>query len=75
LSCYATNAANAAAAVDGNINRGTVCTNSKPFKISVLSDGKESANTGDSETVAPRNVGFELNYYMKTSCITRNVDG
>jgi len=69
FNCYRSNSV-AAAAIVGTA--GTVCTNSKPFKISVLSDGNEAANTGDSETVAPRNIGFELNYYMKTSCITRD---
>jgi len=72
LGCYATNGVNAVA-TPGAINPGTVCTNSKPFKISVFTDGKEWANGAASETIAPRNVGFEINYFMKTDCVSKGV--
>ena len=48
----------------------TVCTNMKPFKIGVHSDGVEYADSDStSEAVAPNNYGFSLNYFMKTDCI------
>ena len=49
---------------------GTVCTNMKPFKIGVHTDGVEYAHpTATAEHVHPNNAGFNLNYFMKTSCI------
>jgi len=52
---------------------GTVCTNQKPFKISVLTDGLEyHFATANSEAGAPRNQGFSLNYYMKTTCLVND---
>ena len=43
---------------------GTVCTNQKPFKISVLTDGLEyHFATAASEAGAPRNQGFSLSEY------------
>jgi hypothetical protein len=51
---------------------GTVCTNQKPFKIGVLTDGLEYHNPATaSEAIAANNYGFSLNYYMKTTCLTR----
>jgi len=50
---------------------GTVCTNQKPFKISVLTDGLEYHNAvAASEALATNNVGFEINYFMRTTCLT-----
>merc|ERR1719312_207971 len=52
---------------------GTVCSNQKPFKISVLTDGLEYGfPAATSENGAPRNQGFSLNYYMKTTCLTQD---
>jgi len=48
---------------------GTVCTNQKPFKIDVLTDGLEYHQAATSEAVAPRNQGISLNYYMKSTCL------
>ena len=49
---------------------GTVCTNMKPFKIGVHTDGVEYAHpTATAEHLHPNNAGFNLNYFMKTSCI------
>ena len=43
---------------------GTVCSNQKPFKISVLTDGLEyHFATAASEAGAPRNQGFSLSEY------------
>jgi len=51
---------------------GTVCSSQKPFKISVQTDGVEyHFPTASSEAGAPRNNGFSLNYFMRTSCLTR----
>jgi len=51
---------------------GTVCTNQKPFKIGVYTDGLEyHFPTAASEAGAPRNIGFSINYFMKTTCLTR----
>ena len=50
----------AAAATDA-----TVCTNQKPFKISVKSDGLEYNNpTTLSESVVGNNVGFSISNYL-----------
>ena len=52
---------------------GTVCTNMKPFKIAVHTDGVEYAHAPASTTLtennAPNNAGFRINYFMKTACI------
>jgi len=49
---------------------GTVCTNMKPFRIGVHTDGVEYAHPiAASENIDPNNAGFNLNYFMKTSCI------
>ena len=59
----------AAAAAVGTPD-GTVCTNMKPFKIGVHTDGVEYAHpTATAEHLHPNNAGFNLNYFMKTSCI------
>jgi len=51
---------------------GTVCTNQKPFKIGVYTDGLEYNNpAANGEAVPPRNIGFSIKYFMKTSCLTR----
>jgi len=51
---------------------GTVCTNQKPFQIGVVTDGVEwHFPTASSEAGAPRNIGFSINYFMKTTCLTR----
>jgi hypothetical protein len=51
----------------------TVCTNQKPFKISVESDGLEYMNpdNANGEGFTGNNVGFSISYFMKTSCLTR----
>merc|ERR1712013_597453 len=50
----------------------TVCSNNKPFKISVHSDGLEYAFPATaSEGLLAANRGFEIGYYQKTSCLTR----
>jgi len=50
----------------------TVCSNNKPFKISVHSDGLEYAFPATaSEGLLAANRGFSIGYYMKTSCLTR----
>ena len=59
----------AAAALVGSPD-GTVCTNMKPFRIGVHTDGVEYAHPiTTSENIHPNNAGFNLNYFMKTSCI------
>jgi len=66
LNCM-TDAASAQASITG-----TVCTNQKPFKIGVQSDGLEYINPAAAgEAIAANNFGFEMNYYMKTTCLTR----
>jgi len=48
----------------------TVCTNMKPFKIGVHSDGVEFAHPlATSEATAANSYGFSLNYFMSTNCI------
>lgn len=51
----------------------TVCTMSKPFMVGVKSDGTEmvGANAANAETILLRNMGFQITYYQKTSCLTR----
>jgi len=51
----------------------TVCTNQKPFKIAVESDGVEYMFPADNnrEGIPPNNVGFSISYFMKTDCLTR----
>jgi len=50
----------------------TVCSNNKPFKISVHSDGLEYAFPATaSEGLLAANRGFSIGYYQKTSCLTR----
>lgn len=50
----------------------TVCSNQKPFKISVESDGLEYINNAaNAEGVVGNNVGFSISYFMKTLCLTR----
>jgi len=52
--------------------QGTVCSNQRPFKISVKSDDREYHNpVADSEAVTGRNIGFSLSYYMQTTCLDR----
>jgi len=52
---------------------GTVCTNQKPFKIDVVTDGVEyHFPAGTSEAGAPRNQGISLNYYMKSTCLAHD---
>jgi len=59
-------------AVNAQAATGTVCTNQKPFKIGVYTDGVEyHFAQATSEAGAPRNIGFSLNYFMKTTCLTR----
>ena len=50
--------------------KSTVCTNMKPFKIGVHTDGVEYAHpAGAAENFEPNNAGFRINYFMKTACI------
>jgi len=50
----------------------TVCSNQKPFKVTVKSDGVEYTNgAANSEGATANNVGFSINYYMRTTCLTR----
>jgi len=50
----------------------TVCSNQKPFKISVESDGVEYIfPAAISEGATGNNVGFSISYFMKTTCLTR----
>merc|ERR1719483_1177105 len=57
----------AAAATDA-----TVCTNQKPFKIGVESDGLEYMNPAAAgEGTTGNNVGFSISYFMKSTCLTR----
>jgi hypothetical protein len=49
----------------------TVCTNQKPFKISVHSDGVEYNNPAAAGESALGSAGFSILYYMKTTCLTR----
>jgi len=51
----------------------TVCSNQKPFKIAVESDGVEYIFPSDAngEGFVGNNVGFSISYFMKTSCLTR----
>jgi len=66
------NCLTAAPAVTTAATAGTVCTNQRPFKISVKSDDREYQNpTADGEGNAPNNAGFSLSYYMLTTCLTR----
>ena len=45
--------------------QGTVCSNQRPFKISVKSDDREYHNpVADSEAVTGRNIGFSLSNYF-----------
>jgi len=65
------NCMNGIASAQGSIT-GTVCTNQKPFRIGVQSDGLEYINPAPlGEALAANNFGFEMNYYMKTTCLTR----
>jgi len=55
---------------------GTVCTNQRPFKISVKSDDREylnpaTASEGNVVGGLNNNLGFSLSYYMQTTCLTR----
>ena len=64
--CSGTIGANADVGTPDN----TVCTNMKPFRISVHTDGVEYAHPiASSEHLAPNNAGFNLNYFMRTSCL------
>jgi len=66
------NCLTAVPAVTTAATAGTVCSNQRPFKISVKSDDREYHNpTALSEAVTGRNVGFSLSYYMQTTCLTR----
>merc|ERR1719436_646522 len=48
----------------------TVCTNMKPFKIGVHTDGIEFAHPlATAEATAANSYGFSLNYFMSTNCI------
>merc|ERR1719219_380257 len=62
------NCLTAVPAVTTAATAGTVCSNQRPFKISVKSDDREYHNpTALSEAVTGRNVGFSLSYYMQTT--------
>jgi len=52
---------------------GTICSAHKPFKLSVHSDGIESAMPA-AILVASINYGFTLNYYMRTQCLYHTLD-
>jgi len=70
--CHTQLACGADAAAAQGAPLGTVCTNQKPFKIGVYTDGVEyHFAQATSEAGAPRNIGFSLNYFMKTTCLTR----
>jgi len=70
--CHTQLACGSTAAAAQGAPLGTVCTNQKPFKIGVHTDGVEwHFPTATSEAGAPRNIGFSLNYFMKTTCLTR----
>merc|ERR1719474_1436883 len=58
-------------AVDGTSTAGTVCTNHRPFKVSFKTDSVEYTNGDNEGGDIARARGFELNYYMKTTCLTR----
>merc|ERR1712098_713678 len=60
-------------AADGSAQTaGTVCTNQRPFKIGVYTDGLEyNCPNGAGEADNPKNIGFSINYFMKTTCLTR----
>jgi len=60
--------------VDGTtVDSATVCTNQRPFKITFHTDGVEYINgPGEGSDIA-NSRGFELGYYMKTTCLTRPV--
>jgi len=50
----------------------TVCSNQKPFKISVETDALEYMfPTTLAEGVTGNNAGFSISYFMKTDCLTR----
>merc|ERR1712106_1139757 len=50
----------------------TVCTNQKPFKIGVLSDGLEYMfPAATAEGVTGNNIGFSISYFLKSTCLTR----
>lgn len=50
----------------------TVCSNQKPFKISVETDGLEYIfPTAISEGAIGNNAGFSISYFMRTTCLTR----
>ena len=42
---------------------GTVCTNQKPFKLGVYTDGIEYINSANAEGNPPKNIGFEISKY------------
>merc|ERR550519_2369507 len=66
------NCLTAVPAVTTAATAGTVCSNQRPFKISVKSDDREYHNpTALSESVVGNNVGFSLSYYMQTTCLSR----
>jgi len=49
----------------------TVCTMNKPFKINVHTDGLEYYSATTAEGTLANNRGFSVDYYQKTSCLTR----
>jgi hypothetical protein len=59
-----------ATAVTGTAGQ-TVCSQNKPFKISVHSDGLEYYDSTSAEGTLATNRGFSISYYQKTSCLTR----
>lgn len=60
-----------ATAVTGTAGQ-TVCSQNKPFKISVHSDGLEYFHPSTAaEGLIANNRGFSISYYQKTSCLTR----
>jgi len=66
------NCLTAVPAVTTDATKGTVCSNTRPFKISVKSDDREyHTPVALSESVVGNNVGFSLSYYMQTTCLKR----
>jgi len=63
----------AAGAASGEANaKNTVCSSTRPFKLSVHSDDLEYGNpAADSEGSLANNRGFQIKYFMRDACLTK----
>lgn len=69
--CVKSFAAGALVAQDGT-TKNTVCTSTRPFKISVHSDSVDYiAGAAGEGTTLLNNVGFSIGYFQKTACLTK----